>query len=541
MKLDLRALDREFAHLLQQHWQATSEVAEAGAQVSAALGQGDTRVAWSAVPDLKGVPAVAEVASDTDLGVRTEPARRPLVLDGDFIALHRPWTQEHRLARTFRSLSLPTAETLLPGTLGLLDQLFPPRLAETLQRQAALLPFQSRLAVISGGPGTGKTRVLARLLALVYEQALGAGLAPPRVALCAPTGKAARRMAEALAKAVADDPETLAPYAELKALLPVTIHRLLGLGGPLNVDLVAVDEASMVDLGLMDALLSALPPRAKLVLLGDADQLPPVEPGRVLGDLVAGLVSLQPTPVVVLTHSYRFDGQQAIGLVAQAVNSGNASATLEALRRPVTSDSSCTLEPLFVPQQVVEMLRRKFAPFLATRTPQTAWDALDSYLALAVVNDGPWGQVGLNQALVEVLHPAEPRPVMITENDPRTGLSNGELGVILPGPGGNLAWFRGFERPFPEPLLPPHQTAFVITIHKSQGSEFDSLTVVLPPDRERSRLTLSRELLYTAITRAKRHCVLVATEDQLRQAVATPNQRQSGLLDKLARWKNPTP
>jgi len=514
---DLQSFDTEFAHYLERQWGASAGVARLGSRLTAALREGH-----SCLP--------VAIGESPAIGLSSQ--RRPLVIDGENLFLQRVWTLEDRVAQAVFRLTQLTPIQLLPGTVSLAGQLFD---AEGPQKLGAFLPFQSGLSVITGGPGTGKTWVLSRLLALQMVQTEGA----IRVALCAPTGKAAQRMAQAL--------QSGSPGAPL----PQTLHRLLGLGGPLSrprfhaerplpFDLVVVDEASMVDLRLMDYLLCALAPTARLVLLGDAGQLPSVDAGRVLGDLVEHLCAHRPSLLVTLTESRRFVAGQAIGIVARALSQGNLEGAWPVLRESTPGKTSCRLLPRPAPATLVSRLLREFQGFLGCSDPEGALEALGQFLILAAVNDGPWGQSGLNKALRGLLPFGAPRPVMITENDAPTGLANGDLGVIWTKDGGEVAWFvlEGEPRGFPVALLPPHQDAFAITIHKSQGSEFDRLAIVIPEVSDGSQFDLSRELIYTAVTRARHHVTLYATPEEFVAAASTPTVRYSGLTRRLKWWQN---
>jgi len=516
---DLQTLDAEFAHYLERRWGASAGVAELGSRLAAALRQGHTCL-----------PVAVEESSAIGL----PGGRRPMVIEGDALFLQRVWALEDRVAKAFLQLTLLPPVEPSPKTLSLAYQLFE---AEGPQKWGAFLPFRSGISVITGGPGTGKTWVLSRLLALQMAQSEGA----IRVALCAPTGKAAQRMAEALRAGAPGAP------------LPQTLHRLLGLGGPLSLprfhaerplpfDLIVVDETSMVDVRLMDYLLSALAPSARLVLLGDAGQLPSVDAGRVMGDLVKHFSAKTPSPVVTLTESRRFVDGQAVGIVALALSQGNLEKAWPVLREPVAGETSCRLLPRPVPKLLVSSLLSEFQGFLSCADPESALKALGQFLILSAVNDGPWGQSGLNKSLLSLLPSGAPRPIMITENDSHTGLANGDLGVVWTKGGGEVAWFvyEGGVRRFPLALLPPYQDAFAITIHKSQGSEFDRLAIVIPEVAEESQFELSRELLYTAVTRARHHVTIYSSEEEFVAAALTPTVRHSGLVHRLNWWQNQT-
>lgn len=491
------------------------------------------------------------------------------------------------------------------------------------QQVACALALRGRLCLITGGPGTGKTYTAARLL--VLQQALHSGPQPLRVALAAPTGKAAARLRQAMVAALQglqharDLPpaglplpsqptsaQTLPLQAWADSLGPArTLHALLGTRPgtrrfvhdattPLQVDLLFVDEASMVHLEMMAALLQALPPQARLVLLGDRDQLASVEAGAVMGELCAGAGAYTPetalwvadvsgqvlTPdataagmglaqqTVVLRQSRRFAGP--IGELALAVNRG-AGAEALALLRAATDGTVALVQPgdaqavarLAVHGRAAAeggyaaclqlLAERPAAGPAGPATEPTAFEAwvrellarFDRCRVLCAVRAGPWGLAGLNTAIEAALVQQgllqrrgewyEGRPVMVTRNEPALGVFNGDIGLVLAGPGGGalLAWFLEGStlRSVATSRLAEVETAFAMTVHKSQGSEFAHVVLVLPED---DNPVLTRELVYTGITRAKEAFTLVAPEPQrLVTASARLTRRLSGLGELL--------
>jgi exodeoxyribonuclease V alpha subunit len=530
-------------------------------------------------------------------GVVAPPqGRAPLVLDGhDRLYLARYFRLEQELgaallARARRAPAPVDRQRLREG----LARLFPPAdLEPDEQRVAAALAVLRGLAVLSGGPGTGKTRTVTAILALLAGQA---GPAPARVALAAPTGKAAARLAESVRRAR----EALPLTAGERAAIPeeaVTLHRLLGArpgrvdlryhqGHPLPVDVLVVDEASMVDLALMSRLLAALPEAARLVLLGDRDQLASVEAGAVLGDVCGhgrplgwstGLaealaeVTGGPVPaaaaragepladsIVLLRRSYRFGRDSGVGRLARAVNAGDAGAALDLLGSEAVPEVRLRTVAAGAREALVaEALVPWARAVLAAGGPGEALARLGRLRVLAAVREGPWGVVELNRlierALVrEGLAGGGPRragavpgaypgqPVLLTRNDYALGLWNGDVGVLWSDPqaGGALqAWFQrpgGGLRRVPPARLPGPQTVYAMTVHKSQGSEFDRVVLVLP---ERPAPVLTRELLYTAITRARAGVEIWASPAVLAAAIRARVERSSGLRDAL--WPGP--
>jgi exodeoxyribonuclease V alpha subunit len=511
----------------------------------------------------------------------------PLVLDAAAgrLYLRRYWRYESALAAAIAARAAAADPDIDLALLRAgLARLFPdapgaPR--PDWQRVAAFAAVQRRFCVISGGPGTGKTYTVVRILALLAEQALGRGAVPPRVALLAPTGKAAARLTEAIRAGKAG----LACSDAVRAAIPdeaQTLHRGLGSvprrsavfrrdrAHPLQVDVALVDEASMVDLSLMAHLVDALPAAARLILLGDQDQLASVEAGAVLGDIcnsgapralshafVAAALAARgaalPAPagglgdaIVVLTHSHRYDAEGGIGRLARAVNGGDLAAVDAAL----VSDAA--VRRLDAPADgsldgpLADAIVAGFAPYCAAVTPLERLQALGRFRVLCAHRRGPFGVATVNAQIEQMLavraglqpegdaYPG--RPILVTRNDYGLGLFNGDVGVIAAhadDPGRRVAHFPaadGGTRPVAVARLPEHETVFAMSVHKSQGSEFDAVAVLLP--REPSPV-VSRELLYTALTRARHHALLVATPAVLAYAVATPVQRASGLRDRL--------
>ncbi|MBC9252910.1 exodeoxyribonuclease V subunit alpha [Pseudomonas alcaligenes] len=497
----------------------------------------------------------------------------PLILDGSRLYLARYQAYESQLASQLlaRADDLPQVdEAVLTESLARLfafNQQQP-----DWQRLAAAQAVRRRLAVISGGPGTGKTTTVVRLLAALLEQPGGAQLA---IGLAAPTGKAAARMAEAIRNAKAELPVSEA----IKAALPEearTLHRLLGSRGdtprvrhdaarPLALDVLVVDEASMVDLALMAKLVDALPPHARLILLGDKDQLAAVEAGAVFAELCEGRgfdavavaelqrITGQSVPVepprsrlgdavVLLTHSHRFAGDSGIGELARRINGGDAPGTLNLLKEN-RADLHWQAQP--TPAALLERLDQGYRPYLqAARAgdPAQAFAAFNAFRALTAQREGPWGVSGLNEALEarikrryslaerERWYPG--RAVMVRQNDYALGLFNGDIGLCLHGEHGLRVYFEGEDgyRAFAPARLPSHDSAFAMTVHKSQGSEFSEVLLALP---ELSSPLLTRALFYTGITRAKHKVEIWGLPARLSDAVNTRAERAAGLAERL--------
>jgi len=486
--------------------------------------------------------------------VAFQPPRsaRPLVYDeGGRLYLARYYDHEVRLAREVARLlgrRAPSSwQVPLRLTAGLdADQ------ARTLDAALA-----GGLTVVSGGPGTGKTSTVVRILAALLERTQELRGQLPRVLLLAPTGKAAVRLSGAI---VAAKQRLDAPPDVLLALPEQgsTIHRALGVlprsrtrfrhGSEvkLDADIVVVDEASMVDLALMRHLFEALPESASLLLLGDRDQLSSVDAGNVLAELCDALDAHPETArgaLCQLTHSHRFDAG-ALTELAQVARGGDVVRLREVLAGG--GDSARLTSPGADDAVVRELSMRAFRDILAAPNVAMALGRLGAFRVLCAHRTGPFGVVGLNAAIVAQLVAARlvpagaeyfhGRPILITETDPVLELMNGDVGLVWQTPGEAPAVY--FERTGRDPLviapahLPGHETAFAMTIHKSQGSEFEHVAVVLPPAE--SPLA-SRELLYTAITRARRRVTLVGDAVALEVGLSRQVQRASGLSAAITR------
>lgn len=479
---------------------------------------------------------LAAVAASPAVTVDDRPpdgAPRPLRLVDGLLYLERYWRDQE----TVRRLIL---DRLAPGSPG-----HETGQADTNAQDAAVASALSApLTVIAGGPGTGKTHVIARIV-----RALAETPSPVLVGLAAPTGKAAARMTESLRR------EGWASGATAPAAS--TLHRLLGWRpgsrtrfrhdetNPLPHDVVIVDELSMVSMTLMARLLCALKPTARLVLVGDPDQLASVEAGAVLADLTAS-EALRPA-VVRLTHNFRFAG--AIAELAQAIRDGDADAALEVLRRP-RGDDGVTPVRLASPQDSREELRRRCVTAgrrlfeaASARDVGAALAALDDHRLLCAHRRGAYGVQHWSRTVTGWLADDVPgftaegefyvgRPVLMTRNAADLGLFNGDTGVVLAGTDRLEAVFATGEGPrrFSPYLVDGLTGVHAMTIHKSQGSQFRRVSVVLPP---LGSPLLTRELLYTAVTRASDDVLLVGEEDAVRAAIGHPTARTSGLRTRL--------
>ncbi|OGH04879.1 MAG: exodeoxyribonuclease V subunit alpha [Candidatus Lambdaproteobacteria bacterium RIFOXYD1_FULL_56_27] len=494
---------------------------------------------------------------------------RPLVLEGGLLYLHKYHRYQQRLITLVRERLDRPSHSLDPATLADLDRWFPTGPWEG-QKLAAGLALAQEFFLLTGGPGTGKTTTAFWVLTLAQARRLRSGKEPLKLALLAPTGKAAARLSESVAAQLAHHAPALDPL--LAACLKVeaqTIHRFLGFlpqgqgrflyhqENQSDRELVLVDEASMVDLPLFVKLLEAIPLGAQVILMGDPDQLAAVESGAVFKDLTQDQDLRRPSvrlkqslpPAVELgalgpklldhrlrlTYSHRFAEQTGIGQLAQALRTGDETAwdhfvnSGDLAQKPASS-------PLQLGQSLELWVKEQepYRPLLNAKDPSAALGAIKRVQLLCALREGPFGVSGLNRRLQELLFPGTLwdqlpiRPILITANDPDLGLFNGDPGVIL----GGQAWFEGPQGPraVALSLLPPHEPAFALTVHKSQGSEYEEVALVLPPTTQE---ILSLELLYTALTRAKKRFLLLGERPVFEGALKVRSTRRSGLREAL--------
>jgi exodeoxyribonuclease V alpha subunit len=628
----LSRLNRAFARFLRElEPHASDAVLWAGALVSHQLDRGEVYLDLEGLMQQPGLTLA--IPSDEDWTFRSESAQAelsalktfslaqwqsdlrnsklvstgegntPLVLDGNRLYLRRYWQYQQTLDRCIQDRLAPVRPDLPETLLERIDALFPGSSEQPdWQKIACVLALRSRFAIITGGPGTGKTTTLTKLLALLiqlWEQAPEAR--KPNILLAAPTGKASARVSESIANAL----KQLNVDDNIKESIPQkagTLHRLLGSRPDtrrfkhnrhhrLAADIVIVDEASMVDLEMMASLLEALPEHAQLILLGDKDQLASVEAGSVMGDLCRGAENAaydtdarawieryagEKLPsstaagthinqqTVMLRYSHRFGEHSGIGQLARAVNAGDstqAQAILNDTARfkdllPVPTADYLRLRARPEPDAADALLKKLvtanagfdaegkpnpgqgYGYYLSVIQNRPAGDpasyddwaervlaAFDAFQMLCAVRRGRWGVEEMNRRIEAWLFPKrtaelwyEGRPVMITRNDYNLGLMNGDIGIALNDHTGKLRVVFPTDDPLAEtrirwlsPLrLPDAETAFAITVHKSQGSEFNHVVLALPETRSP---VLTRELIYTGITRAKENFTLLESRE----------------------------
>ena len=531
------------------------------------------------------IPGKSElvVALNKSRSVGGEGSYLPLILDSDDKLYFKKYHYfENSLAESVKKFA---ENKKLPGEIsGIKDtfsRLFASKTGETdWQGIAAYSALAGGITVISGGPGTGKTSTVVKILALIAEYGIKSGR-ETLISLAAPTGKAAARLREAVNNALADLPVS----DDVKNIIPsetFTVHRLLGSirnshefrhnrENPLPHDVVVVDECSMGDMALMCRLVQSVKPGAQLILLGDRDQLSSVEGGAVFADLcgytdelyterfisggsgIFGInfpgsvtrddkAGVMNDTLVVLKKSYRFSGRSGIGILADLIKKGDAAGAIEILNDQSYPDVKFADGNSW---KHIGNIYKEYASVvisgLVSSTEETILALINSLTILTATRNGRSGAEGMNSVAegvlfnLGVIEPVERfyhgRPVMVSRNDYSLSLFNGDIGITS---------VKGAGVVFPSPdsvphivhpsRLPEHETAYAMTIHKSQGSEFDNVLVVMP---DSWNMVMTRELLYTAVTRARKSVVIAAESDIVREMVLTPTRRMSGLKQKL--------
>jgi exodeoxyribonuclease V alpha subunit len=512
--------------------------------------------------------------------VGTTHDKKPLILDGNLLYLQRYWNYENIVAQWIieRCQShAPVAQgrgAIDAGRHGLAGG----QQADSDQERAVQAALGNRFTVISGGPGTGKTTTIARIIVALHRLATDK---PPRILLAAPTGKAAARMQEALHRGMSELLDDRESGMAADAIQAKTLHRLLQIqpgkhrigytqAFPLPADVIIVDEASMIDLALMARLIQAVPSDARLILVGDKDQLASVEAGSVMGDICAGIGSMgtkdagrnaeagakaqSTSHMVVLAKCYRFGADSGIEALGRAINAGNSRRVMDLLAS--TDKERIDFKPLNgigeMEKDLTRLVMATIAPVFEAVDPLEALGRFDGLKILTPVRKGPYGVEAINH-LVEatlrrhgVIDPLPGwggqwypgRPVMMKRNDYHHHLFNGDVGITMVGYAADgLAQVRvafpdgrGEMRSLVPEQLPDHETVYAMSVHKSQGTEFQRVVLILP-DRDSPLLT--RELIYTAVTRARQTVEIWGRQDILMAAVQRRIHRASGLRNKL--------
>ena len=513
---------------------------------------------------------------------------KPLILDDrSRLYLYRYRDYQEKLADLIRRRVQEDVKVLNSALLKQgLERLFPSYRAAEIdwQKVAASTALMKRFCVISGGPGTGKTTTIVKILVLLLEQADPERL---RLSLVAPTGKAAARLQEA----IKHEKEKLDCRDYIRDAIPddaSTIHRMLGsihgspyfrhnAGNRLAVDVVVVDEASMVDLALMSKLIQAIPLHARLILAGDKDQLASVEAGAVLGDIcdtenahgfsihfcdelkkLTGYEIRKQSGgksesairdcIVQLKESYRFESDSGIHAVGNAVNQGDDYLAAALLKDADFSDIEWTdlPGPNSLQGAIKSTIIQEYGDYLRAGDPLEVFELFDRFRVLCALREGPYGMAAINSMVEQILKEERlikpgagwyaGRPVLITKNDYNLRLFNGDVGIVLPDPeaDNDLRVFfpapGGSFRKLHPVRLPDHETVYAMTVHKSQGSEFERILLTLP---DRDAPILTRELIYTGITRTRESVRIWGAESVFRNAVSRRTERASGLRDAL--------
>lgn len=616
----LNTLDLSFSSFLQQKSEQSEHVRLAAALLSAASRMGhsaiDLKRLAAEAHALFGRPGQPEInlknyRPDFEDFIRSgvvgsatsseeKSAELPLMLDGSRLYFNRYYNYERGIAEKLTELASRKAvheEEAIRLCRAQLGRFFSGNQSAYYQKMAGVAALHQKLTIITGGPGTGKTYTVLRLLAMLLEQSKERTL---RIAIAAPTGKAANRVRESVVKGLGD----LNIPEELKQRIPMetqTLHRLLGVRyrsasfrhnkqHPLPYDIIIVDEASMIDVGLMAKLLDALPESARLILLGDKYQLASVEAGAVFADVCAAedlnqfsagfakicrdvglevldrsVISNQPAPlsdsIVELTYSHRFKAESGIGRLAACINAGDADGTIELLREAPEGVSWLPGDPGHYLRQWLPYLKQQYDGYCNPNSdPDDKAARMKSFQLLSAHRKGKDGVEGLNNHIEHLLgirkRPGSPwydgRPVIMTRNDYQQGLFNGDLGITQQKAGDGKGdaqlpdlWvgMTAFDKQKQKEVirlwrpaqLQQMETCWALSVHKSQGSEYENVLLALP---QNDSPVLTRELIYTGVTRAKKHICMAGSEALIRAAVSRKTKRFSGLTPRLwPEWK----
>lgn len=589
----ITSFDRQLADLMQrltlQSYQASPQVLQDLEQFTLQVAS-KTREGYVAVPlqelqnfDVNSLENLPVIGSPDD-------SEKPLIVSSTHAWLARYWSYEQRLSQVIKCLmaerpqyDLPTENKTLKQDLA---RYFPVQDEDCdWQKVAACMVLQNGFSIISGGPGTGKTTTITRILALLIQHL---NIRPERIQLAAPTGKAAMRMQEAIQQAK----QRLPLSSELIEQIPeqgLTLHRLLGYQPnrvdfrynaqhQLPLDVLIVDEASMIDIAMMTQLLEAIPSQARVILLGDKDQLASVETGSVFRDLCSLLpdqqynhFSTQQCQVlsewsdtalphneaqhdrlhdhlVVLKKSYRFDHHSGIGQLAESIRDGQAKRMLAVLKdQQQYADLTWLAEPEALLAEHFLKPWKAYFDAVQRKDIHACFETFNHFRVLSPQRRSKRGTEQLNDYIEKLVKQQSRsslfaewyagRPIMITQNDYRLNLFNGDVGITLADEQGNWRVYFPTQaesteyHSFAPVRLPLHETAWAMTVHKSQGSEFDSVLLMMPEHVDNE--LLGRELFYTGVTRAKSTLKLVGSESVLKAALARVTPQASCIRERL--------
>ena len=562
----LNTLDRALGHLIERQSDSIdNNIGIVAALVSYALRQGHVCLDleelkngdFSEYFETQFLEAPIEHLETDDLVGSESESSRPLILTRKGkLYLHRYWHYEQYLLTILKERFEKPLRIINQNELA--DFLDSNASLGTDQNAAITLAVQSQLTLISGGPGTGKTTTVLYILAFIMSQEC---VTPLKIGLAAPTGKAAQRIQKSLESGI----QQLDLSSEEKERIPTeasTLHRLLGYQKnspefkhnrktPLPLDIVIVDEASMLDLLMFSKLLEALKPSSKLILLGDRHQLASVEAGSIFGDLVQASHSntAMALRVVELNQNFRFGNDSSLFLACEAIKSGDPA---EALSIVESENQELKLTPLPTPQKLAVALETSitshFINITKSDSPEEAIKLIEQETVLTPVRNGSFGVDGLNKTIEltirsklkiakQVTH-FSGQPILITENSYSQRLFNGDLGILFASPDRPddlFAYFKDSKeeelKRFPISALPKFELAYALTVHKSQGSEYIKVTFIIPPIKSP---LLTRELLYTAISRSRQSVEIWGSKEDLSLAIESQTTRTSGILDTMS-------
>ena len=555
-------LDWSIGRLLKSRSGNDSEILElVGALTSRALRQGHicldvNRLSSSDLSPDKGLSPsdlIDYLQSHPSVGNKKETTLPLILSDTGKLYFHRYWHYERQLIESIEARLTdkpPSTEEATPHIKKLLSNL------GRDQQKAVHLATRSQLSLISGGPGTGKTTTVLYILAALQETHQGI---PLKVALAAPTGKAAQRIQESLASSLESFSSQNENHADLSPETS-TLHRLLGYqrnsiefqhtrDNPLPYDVVVVDEASMLDLLMFNKLMNALRPETRLILLGDSHQLASVEAGSIFGDLLIGsrTHSALKEHSIELTENFRFGNDSALYQACEYIKTGDNENALRQFSH--TDQLSIQDHPGMsrLPAALEKSVGDHFTGLTQLTDPHLALRSMSEFCLLTPIRNGPYGVHGLNGTIESIVRsrlgqPTNQKhftglPILITANSYSQGLFNGDLGIIMQDSEDSNSLFAYFPdddqgvKRYPLSALPAFESAYALTVHKSQGSEYKKILFLVPPI---DSPVLSRELLYTAISRSRETAEVWGDEESLTRAINQQTQRISGILDHFS-------